>query len=278
MLDIELAAGTIHYEDTGGDGPTVVFLHGLLMDHTLWRAVVPALESDYRCVLPTLPLGAHRTPMKPDADLGLWGMVNLVADFLDALDLREVTLVCSDWGGGMLLTHAGRDERVGRLVICAAEAFANYPPGLPGKLAGLAARAPGGLWFALRQLRIGWLRRTPLLFGWMAKHGVPDDVVRGWTAGAIASRAVRRDLRKYASTRFDKAEMVTATKALARFDRPALVVWGSEDKVMPPEHGRRITELLPKGRLVEVEDAYVLLPEDQPALVAEHLREFLAST
>lgn len=278
MPDVELPAGKIRYQDTGGDGPTVVFLHGLIMDHTMWHEVVPALSGEYRCVLPTLPLGAHHIPMKPDADLGIWGMVHLLADFLEALDLREVTLVCSAWGGGMLLTHLGRDQRVARMVICAAEAFDNYPPGLPGTLAGLAARAPGGIWLALRQLRIGWLRRTPLLLGWMTKRGVPDDVVHGWTAGGLASKAVRRDLKKYATIRFNKAEMVTATEALARFDRPALVLWGSEDKVMPPEHGRRIAGLLPRGRLVEVDDAYVLLAKDQPALVADNIREFLAAT
>lgn len=112
----------------------------------------------------------------------------------------------------------------------------------------------------------------------MAKHGVPDDIVLGWTAGAVASKAVRQDLTKYATTPVDKAEMVAATQALARFERPALVVWGTEDKVMPPEHGRRIATLLPQGRLIEVDDAYVLLPEDQPALLANELRQFLAST
>lgn len=278
MPEIELPAGTVHYEDTGDSGPTVVFLHGLVMDHTLWRDVVPALQGHYRCILPTLPLGGHRTAMHPQADLSFWPMVHMVADFLDVLDLRNVTLVSSDWGGGMMLTHIGRDERVGRLVICAAEAFDNFPPGLPGRLAALAARAPGGVWLAVRQLRIGWLRRTPLLFGWMAKHGIPDDIVRGWTQGALASRAVRRDLEKYAGTRFDKAEMIAATEALAHFDRPALVLWSSEDKVMPPEHGRRIASLLSHGRLVEIDDAYVLVSEDQAQLVATHLLEFLEAT
>lgn len=278
MPDLELPAGTIHYQDTGGDGPTVVFLHGLIMDHTMWREVVPALEPECRWVLPTLPLGAHRTPMKPDADLRIWGMVELVADFLDALDLSDVTLVVSDWGGGMLLTHVGRDTRVGRLVICPAEAFDNYPPGLPGKLAGLAARAPGGIWLALRGLRVGWLRRTPPALGWMTKRGVPDDMLQSWTAPGIASRAIRRDLKKYAATRFDNAQMSRATNELARFDRPALVLWGSEDKVMPPDHARRIAKLLPQGRLVEIGDAYVLLAIDQPAILAEQLKAFLAAT
>jgi pimeloyl-ACP methyl ester carboxylesterase len=43
---------------------------------------------------------------------------------------------------------------------------------------------------------------------------------------------------------------------------------------MPPEHGRRLAELLPQGRLVEVEDSYTLIPLDQPARFAQIIREF----
>jgi pimeloyl-ACP methyl ester carboxylesterase len=277
MPQVELPAGTIHYEDTGGDGRVVVLLHGLIMDHTQWREVLPHLGA-YRCVLPTLPMGAHRTPMKPDADLQLPGMVNLVADFLDALDLRDVTLVCTDWGGGMLLTHFGRDQRVARLILCPCEAFDNYPPGLPGKMAVLAVRMPGGIKLALRQLRIGWLRRTPLLFGWMAKHGVPQDVIEGWTAPGIASREIRRDLKKYATSPFVGPKVVEMTESLRDFKGKALILWASEDKVMPREHGRRLAELIPDARLVEVPDSYVLMQFDNPRELTRHMLEFLEET
>jgi pimeloyl-ACP methyl ester carboxylesterase len=66
--EIELSAGTIEYEDTGG-GPTIVLLHGLMMDASLWHAVIADLSVDHRCVAPTLPLGAHRHAMHADADL-----------------------------------------------------------------------------------------------------------------------------------------------------------------------------------------------------------------
>lgn len=65
MPEVELAAGTVEYEDTGGDGPVLVLLHGLTMDGSLWRKVVPGLAPDYRRVVPTLPLGGHRRPMRP---------------------------------------------------------------------------------------------------------------------------------------------------------------------------------------------------------------------
>ncbi len=56
VQEIELSAGTIEYEDTAGSGPIVVLLHGLIMDSSLWRHVVCELHSDYRCLVPTMPL------------------------------------------------------------------------------------------------------------------------------------------------------------------------------------------------------------------------------
>ncbi|MGH2831297.1 MAG: alpha/beta fold hydrolase, partial [Solirubrobacteraceae bacterium] len=59
MPQVKLSAGTIEYQDTGGEGAVIVLLHGLIMDGSLWRHVIEDLRSDYRCLAPTLPLGAH---------------------------------------------------------------------------------------------------------------------------------------------------------------------------------------------------------------------------
>jgi pimeloyl-ACP methyl ester carboxylesterase len=68
--------------------------------------------------------------------------------------------------------------------------------------------------------------------------------------------------------------MLDAAECLASFERPALVVWASGDRVMPPEHGRRLAELLPHGQLVEIPDSYTLIPLDQPARLAEVVGHF----
>ena len=70
MPVVGLSAGTIEYEDSGGEGPVLVLLHGLSMDGSLWRGVVADLRVDHRCVVPTLPLGGHRRPMRPGYPYG----------------------------------------------------------------------------------------------------------------------------------------------------------------------------------------------------------------
>ena len=134
MRQIDLSAGTIEYEDTGGDGPVLVLLHGLIMDASLWDDVIADLSADHRCVAPTLPLGAHRQAMRADADLSLPGIARLAAEFLDRLDLQDVTLAGNDTGGALVqLLMAERDARVTRAVLVSCDAFDNFPPGLTGK-------------------------------------------------------------------------------------------------------------------------------------------------
>lgn len=274
MPEAELSAGTTEYEDTGGDGPVLVLLHGLVQNGSLWRHVVADLRADHRCVVPTLPLGGHRRPMRPGADLSMRGLSRLVAEFLERLDLRAVTLVENDWGGAHLLVSQRGGERVARLVITSCEAFDNYPPGLPGRAVWLAAKVPGGLNAMVQPLRFRPLRRLPVAFGWMSKRPVPDEVMDGWLRPALTQPEVRRDLLKYLRA-VDKRDTLEAAERLRSFDRPALVVWAAEDRVMPPEHGRRLAELLPRGLLIEVDDSYTLIPEDQPTKLAAHIRGWM---
>jgi len=274
MAEVELQAGTIEYEDTGGSGPTLVFSHGVAMNGTVWRDVVADLRRDHRCVVPDLPLGAHRLPMRPGADLSMHGIARILAEFIEKLDLQAVTLVMNDWGGPQLLVADGLDDRIARLVITSCEAFENVPPGLPGRMLGLAAAVPGGLNALAQPLRVRPLQRLPVAFGWMAKRPLPREIMDGWLRNLLGRRASRRDLLEYIRAG-DRDALVGAVEALRNFNRPALAAWAVEDRVMPPEHGRRLAELLPQGRLVEIADSYTLIPLDQPTALAGAIREFV---
>ena len=194
MTEIELSAGVVEYTDTGGDGPVLVLLHGLMMDASLWDGPIADLSSGHRCVAPTLPLGAHRHPMRPDADLSLPGIARLVAEFMDRLELTDVTLVGNDTGGALvqLLMAGDLSPALGGAVLVSCDAFDNFPPGLTGKTLVAAGRLPPGLFgLFMQQMRLRPVRRLPIAFGWLTKRG--DAVVTRWMRPVLTQAGIRRD-------------------------------------------------------------------------------------
>jgi pimeloyl-ACP methyl ester carboxylesterase len=89
------------------------------------------------------------------------------------------------------------------------------------------------------------------------------------------SPKIRRDLLAYLRAT-KPGDYLDAAERLRSFDRPALIVWASEDRVMPRDHGSRLAAYLPQSRLVEIADSYTLIPEDQPAALATAIRQLLA--
>jgi pimeloyl-ACP methyl ester carboxylesterase len=226
-------------------------------------------------VAPTLPLGAHRRALRADADLSLPGIARLTAEFLDRLDLREVTLVGNDTGGALVqLLMAEGDDRVGRAVLVSCDAFDNFPPGLTGKTLVLTGKLPPRLFgLFMQQMRLRTVRRLPIAFGWLTKRG--DAATARWMKPVLTQPEIRRDtVRVLRAAAADTGFLVRTAERLPGFRHPVLVVWASQDRVMPPEHGRRLAKLLPHGQLAEVDDSYTLVPLDQPARLAGLIRDF----
>ena len=172
------------YSDTGGDGPVVVLLHGVLMGGSLWDTFTAGLPNRYRCIVPELPFGAHTTPMPDGADLSLPAIATLLAEFLTELDLHQVTLVCNDWGSAQLVISPGGSDRVANLVLVSCEAFDNHPPGLPGRLLCRNAALPGGTFLVAQLLRPRWIRHLPVTFSALSKQRVPEDLFQSWDRSA----------------------------------------------------------------------------------------------
>ena len=275
MNEIELSAGTIRYRDTGS-GPTIVFIHGVLVSGTLWRKVVPKLEDRFRCVVPDLPLGAHTLPMKPSADLSPPGLARLIGEFLDKLELEDVTLVANDTGGALTqILMADKPPRVARVVLTPCDAFDNFLPPMFRPLQWLA-RVPGAVYPVAQSLRVPAARRLPFAFGWLAKRPIPSEVTADWVRPGQTDKGVRRDiasLLKQINPRYTNE----AAERLRDFDRPVLLAWAPEDRFFPFEHARRLAELLPDARVEEIPDSYTFASEDQPERVAELVGEFAAA-
>jgi len=213
--------------------------------------------------------------MNPGADLSLPGIARLAAEFLDGLDLRDVTLVGNDTGGALVqLLMGDGNARVGRAVLVSCDAFDNFPPGLTGKALVLSGKLPAPLFgLFIQQMRLRAVRRLPIAFGWLTKRG--DAATARWLRPVMTRPEIRRDaVRMLRAAAADGGFLVAAAERLPDFDQPALVVWASRDRVMPPEHGQRLAGLLPQGRLTEVDDSYTLIPLDQPARLAQAIQDF----
>jgi pimeloyl-ACP methyl ester carboxylesterase len=275
MNQLELSSGTLEYVDSGTNGPVVVLLHGLLMDASLWDDVIADLATDHRCIAPTLPLGAHRFPMDPDADLSLPGIAALVVEFLERLELRDVVLVGNDTGGALVqLILRDGSKRVGRAVLASCEAFGNLPPGLTGKAIAMTGKLSPTLFGAfMQQLRLKAARRAPFAFGTLTRRG--DAATARWIRPVLELPEIRVNaVRMLRAVFADRDLLNDAAPGLAHFDRPALVIWAADDRVMPLDHGHRLADLLPQAHLELINDSYTLIPLDQPQQFATLLRQF----
>lgn len=270
---VQLPAGEIRYTDTGS-GPIAVFVHGLFVDGRLWRKVTPLLEDRVRCIVPDWPIGSHQTPMNPDADLSTHGLARLIAEFLETLDLSDVTIVANDTGGAIAqLLVTEHPERIGGLVLTPCDSFEDFLPAL-FKGFELFSRVPPVLTGIMQTMRIRPLRRLPIALGWLTKRPIPDDVVDSWMHPYLSNPGIRRDTVKLLRS-IDKRDTVRAAERLPGFDRPALVAWASEDRVFKPASGRRLAELMPQGRFEQIDDSYSFVPEDQPERLAELIGSFI---
>jgi pimeloyl-ACP methyl ester carboxylesterase len=272
MPEITLPQGTISYRDSG-DGPPVVFVHGLLVDSALWRKPIQLLESDVRCIAPDLPLGSHRRAMGPDADVTPRGVARLVGDFLAALDLDDVTLVGNDTGGGICqLVALDHGERVGRLVLTNCDCFEVFPPKEFVPMF-KAASIPGAVYAALQPMRAAAARRTIMAYGGLA-HQIPDDVTKSWVEPALSDAGVRADLIRFLQAS-DTSIMIDAGQRLPGLAIPALIAWGQADRFFARELGERLAAAIPNARLERIADARTFVSEDAPEALAKLIGGFV---
>ncbi|WP_328519174.1 alpha/beta fold hydrolase [Kribbella sp. NBC_00359] len=270
---IALPSGRIAYAERGA-GPPVVFVHGLLVNANLWRNVVPTVaDAGFRCIAPDWPLGAHQVPMPAEADLTPYGVADLIAEFLDELDLTDVTVVANDTGGALTqILMANHPQRLGRVVLTPCDAFEAFFPEPYTPLPKLV-RLPGASWLASRLLRLPVVRRRPWAFGWLAKHGIPGEILDSYLSPIHDSREIRRDARRFIAG-VDKKYTLGAAESLTGFRKPVLLVRAADDRIFPAQLFERLSAILPDARLITVADCWSFVPEDQPGELARLIVDF----
>jgi pimeloyl-ACP methyl ester carboxylesterase len=268
--EVELPQARIRFRERGA-GPPVVFVHGLLVNADLWRAVVPAVaDAGFRCLAPDWPLGSHQVPV-PEADLSPPGVAALVAGFLERLDLDDVTIVANDTGGAITqLLMAAHPGRIGRVVLTPSDSFERFFPPQFAPLPWLA-RVPGSMWPLAQLTRIRALREFS--FGLVATRPVPAEVAESYLGPSRRDPAVRRDLRRFLRG-VHRRHTLAAAEALPGFAKPVLLAWAAADRLFPIKLAHRLAAVLPRATVVTIEDSRTFVPEDQPAELARLVVDF----
>jgi haloalkane dehalogenase len=261
----------MHYVDEG-EGAPVLLLHGEPTWSFLWRRLIPQLvASGRRAVAPDL-LGFGRSD-KPE-EIGWYSYDRHVASverLVEALDLSDLTLVVHDWGGPIGLRLAvEHEERVERLVV--------LDTGIGG------GRPPSELWLRFREVvrNLGADVDPARLVESGTVAGLPDEVRAAYampfpTPGSKAGLRAFPELVPAEPEHPNTGPMNRVRDALRSWTKPALVVWGAQDTVLPPAVADHFVELIPGARgPVLLEGAGHFLQEDQPDALAAAIVAFLS--
>jgi pimeloyl-ACP methyl ester carboxylesterase len=264
--------GSMDYLDVGS-GPVIVFLHLVLADATHWDAMPPRLADRYRCIAPTMPMGAHRLPARQDADLSAAGLARAVAELLDHLDVNDVTLVGNDSGGAISqVVAANHPERLGRVVLTNCDMYDDFPPKMFAYFR-LLPYIPGGIAMIARALKIRALWRLPFVFGSIT-HRVDGTKIDRWATAMLANKLVRRDAAKVIKS-FGPQVTNEAAAALRTTTLPFLVAWGADDRVFKRTLAERFCAEVPTAKLVVIENSKTLVCWDQPERLAQLISGFI---
>lgn len=277
MKTIELLHGSVRYRVAGPDdstAPPVVFVHGFLVNGSLWTRTANALaDSGVRSYAPDWPLGSHTIALGPGADQSPRGVARQVAAFLEALNLADVTLVGNDTGGAICQFLLDTDpSRVGRVVLTNCDAFDQFPPP-PFQLLFKSfqnARLIRGL---LAPMRATAVRHSPAGFGMLVNEPLDPEQTRAWVEPCLTDARIREDVARFAK-QVDPQDLLAATRGLGAFAGPALLVWGAGDRFFKLDFARRLRDVFAHARLVEIEGGRTFVPHDHAPRLAGEIAAF----
>jgi pimeloyl-ACP methyl ester carboxylesterase len=261
----------IEYTESGV-GPPVLFVHGVYVTGALWNDVVAVLGDGFRCVVPTWPLGAHSTATD-GADLGAEATSQRIVHLIEALGLTDVTVVANDTGGGLVLATLGDPtldtSRIARLVLTNCDSYEHFPPGSFAQIVTLcrfSAAVGAGI---LRLLATG---PGQSFFLKSVCHTPPSKDRQRKVFGAFATSAAARRDAVTVTASLDPAITLRAAPAIEAFDKPVTLAWGTEDKLFPLDHARRLRDAFPHATLIEIPECSAFVMLDAPGALAEAIR------
>ena len=269
---VELDGLRMHYV-AEGDGPPLLLLHGEPTWCFLYRKLISPLAAIGRVIAPDyFGFGRSDKPTRVE-DYSYDFHYDSVERLADELDLRSATVVVQDWGGPIGLRLAvERPDLVDRLVIL------NTGVG--------AGRAPSPEWLRFREFmrRVGSDLVPGQLIRISAVTELADDVIEAYNAPfpTPESKAGVLAFPELVPTDLDHpsaAKMLEVSDALARWERPALVLFSDSDPIFTSAAAERLAARIPGAGPAEiVSGAGHFLQEEKGEEIAERILRFVRET
>jgi pimeloyl-ACP methyl ester carboxylesterase len=252
-----------------GQGPPVLFLHGIPTFSFLWRDVLPFVAPEHRVLAPDL-LGFGLSADTTATDYSVEHQARTVIALLDELGIDRVSLVAHDFGAlvaAELILRA--PERIDSLVLLNTSL----------RRSGWRASAPLSL---LRVPVVGEIAMT-LARRWMLKLAMSlyvthDERLDGETMDAYwwpFEHGVRRTLLRLAGSRWATSERFARwRRALAGIDVPCILIWGTQDPTFGDDLAD-LRDLIPQADVQVFDNANHFVPEDRPLALGRRINVFL---
>ena len=272
-MRIALADGEMHYVDEGSGAP-ILFVHGTPTNSYEYRHLIAALSKRCRCIAPD-HLGFGESSRPPSFTYTPEAHAAVLKEFVERLDLRDVTLVVHDFGGpiGLPLVLQSAEGRVRRVILMNTWA---WPLDDDPKMARGAKFIGGAIGRFLYRYANASLRLImPSAYGDKKKltreiHRRYLDVFRDRDARVLVLHALAKSLlgsRAHYQSLLDRIDRLR--------DMPVLIVWGMKDSAFQPYQLERWKRLLPGAQVETIEGAGHWPHEEEPARVASAIERFL---
>jgi pimeloyl-ACP methyl ester carboxylesterase len=274
--EVELHGNPVGYQ-IAGEGPVVGLIHGITSTSESWRRLIPRLAERYTVVAPDL-LG-HGGSAKPRGDYSLGAYASGIRDLMGVLGFESGTVVGHSLGGGIALQFAYQfPEYCERLVLISSGGLGREVHPL------LRAASLPGSELVLPLLARNWsVRAGEAISDALGRLGIQagsdlGEFARGYAS--LADPGAREAfLRTVRAVIGPTGQQVSALDRLyLAEDMPTLIVWGTDDPIIPVDHGRVAHELIPGSQLVEIEGAGHWPHLDEPDQLVEAIIEFVDET
>jgi haloalkane dehalogenase len=266
---VEVPGGQLYTVDEG-KGPVLLFSHGTPTWSFEWRHLLHAFRGAYRCIAPD-HLGFGRSERPAGADYSPEAHAVRFRALVEALDLREVTLVVHDYGGPFALPTAFDTDRISRIVILNSFLWPlqDDPLARGARIAG----SPIGRWM-YRWLNASLRIITPSAYG--DRRKLTPEIHARYLAPFEDKQARVDVLWALARALLGSSEhyrrYVEQMPRLAHV--PTLIVWGMADSAFPPRFLERWRKELPHAQVVELAGAGHWPHEEEPEAVIEAMKRW----